>query len=140
MDLALAFLNEDLDIDTTEEGLRTSVLLSLYVDQRAEEDELEDGKDNRGWWGDMFEDMPMGSKLWLLERQKITRDVLNRCAEYSRDCLEWMMKDGIVDTVSVNVVLSGQNITTEIELKRDEESFKFKFDDLWKIEEQRNGI
>lgn len=140
MDLSLSFFNEDLDSNDIEEGIRTSVLLSLYVDQRAEEDELEEGQSNKGWWGDMFEDEPMGSKLWLLERQKITTDVLNRCADFTRECLAWLIKDGIADTVSVNVSLSGQNIITQIDIKRDEESFKYKFDDLWKIEEQRNVV
>jgi phage gp46-like protein len=140
MDLSLKFIETEIDSNETEEGLRTAILLSLYVDQRVEDDELEDNVENRGWWGDMFEESPYGSKLWTLEREKVTKEVINRYEQYAREALEWLIKDGIADSVSVKASFSGQNIYCEIEITRDEESFKYKFDNLWKKEEERNGI
>lgn len=140
MDLSLNFYEEKIDSNELEEGLRTAIILSLFIDQRVESDELEPGQENRGWWGDLFEDIPFGSKLWLLEREKVTNEVLIRYEQYVREALQWLIDDSIADSLSVNATFSGQNIYCEIEITRDEESFKYKFDNLWKKEEERNGI
>lgn len=140
MDLALKFNGEKIDSSEIEEGLRTAITLSLYVDQRVEEDELEPGLENRGWWGDLFEDIPFGSKLWLLEREKVTNETLIRYEQYVREALQWLIDDSIADSLSVKATFSGQNIYCEIVITRDEESFKYKFDNLWQKEEARNGI
>ena len=80
MDLALSFDNEagigdlviendDLKID---EGLETAVLISLYTDARVSDEELPaEEAQKRGWWGDIYPDIPndqIGSKLWLKAR------------------------------------------------------------------------
>jgi phage gp46-like protein len=57
-----------------EDGLRTAILLSLFLDARAgEEDPLPDplNRDRRGWVGDVLAPTAgdrIGSRLWLLAR------------------------------------------------------------------------
>jgi hypothetical protein len=57
-------------------GLGTALLLCLFLDARAQPgDEIPDGgSDRRGWWADTLEEggQPWGSRLWLLDRAKIT--------------------------------------------------------------------
>jgi phage gp46-like protein len=84
------------DIEITSAGLRqddglaTLVLQILFTDARADpSDVLPDGtNDRRGWIGDTFADEPWGSKLWLLDRSKLTTDVRNKAVTYAQTALE----------------------------------------------------
>ena len=45
------------------------VLLLLFTDRVAQPDYP--GPNRHGWWADSFQDTPVGSRLWQLERRKI---------------------------------------------------------------------
>ena len=50
-----------------DDGFNTAVYISLFTDQRVDDESLLDDKnDRRGYWADVFDEKPMGSKLWLL--------------------------------------------------------------------------
>lgn len=88
------------DIEITSAGLRqddglaTLVLQILFTDARADpSDVLPDGtNDRRGWIGDTFADEPWGSKLWLLDRSKLTTDVRNKAVTYAQTALDRHLK------------------------------------------------
>ena len=65
-----------------DDSLYTAVVISLFTDARARaEDELPpelDGEDRRGYWGDGLEGESVGSRLWLLAREKDTARVRAR--------------------------------------------------------------
>ena len=85
--------------------LETAVILSLFTDRRAgSSDVLPDGLgDRRGWWGDATAaKQPMGSRLWLLSREKITPALRLRVIDYVREALAWMIEDGVADQVTVD--------------------------------------
>lgn len=88
--------------------LETAVLLSLFTDRRADPDDTLPGapSDTRGWWGDTppagEPPDPIGSKLWLLSREKQTNDVRLRAEDYCRDALAWMLDDGAADQIDVS--------------------------------------
>lgn len=67
------------------------VLISLFTDKRAVSGDVlpSGGSDKRGWIGDSFGDA-WGSKLWLLQREKLTSEVRNRAVAYAKDALNWM--------------------------------------------------
>ena len=100
-----------------EEGLRTSVLISLMTDGTArDDDDLADGDaaasgDRRGWWGDVplqgQPDRPIGSRLWLLRRAKATEGTRLRAETMVREALAWMIEDGICQAVDVTAELQG---------------------------------
>jgi phage gp46-like protein len=77
---------------TRDAGLETAILISLFSDRLVTSEE--NSKETRGWWGDS-ETNKIGSKLWLLERVKITDDVILRANSYVRDCLKWLIDDGV---------------------------------------------
>ncbi len=85
-------------------GLQTAVYISLFTDARAEnDDEIPDGSTNRrGWWGDALEDEPLGSRLWLLSRSKITNDVLGLYETYSKQALDWLISEGAASEINVS--------------------------------------
>lgn len=85
--------------------LETAVLISLFTDARADPDDKLPGApgDVRGWWGDTVDGPPdpLGSKLWLLSREKQTNQVRLRAEDYARDALAWMIEDGAADRIDV---------------------------------------
>lgn len=113
-DVALAFTSPDLMPDiavadgrlVAEHGLTTAVVLSLFVDRLAEADDplaVEDG-DRRGWWGDVVPPVVgdrIGSRLWLLWREKQTQATRLRAEEYVREALAWMLEDQIASEIVI---------------------------------------
>lgn len=77
-----------------DDGLETLVLQVLFTDARADDsDVLPDGTgDKRGWIGDTFADQPWGSKLWLLDREKLNTDVRNKAVTYAQTALDAHLK------------------------------------------------
>lgn len=128
------FANNDL---FREEGLETAVMMSLFSDRRAKEDDLINNPDDKkGWWGDQIADIPMdeiGSRLWLLERSKATSETLVLAKEYAEESLEWMIDDGVaisIEVTSENIYENILKLTVKIYKKFDELEV-FKFDNLW---------
>ncbi len=92
-----------------ESSLASALMLSLFTDARATDDELArfGGDDARGWWGDSLSDVDgdeYGSKLWLLQREKQTGETLARAKTYAEQALAWLISDGIADAVNVTAV------------------------------------
>lgn len=108
-DLAIIWTNGRGDIAQdgidmlTDDSLTTDVTISLFTDRRAlDSDTLPDGSDDRrGWWGDSYRDRPIGSRLWLLSREKAMPDTLERARGYAEEALEWLKTAGRVSTVNV---------------------------------------
>lgn len=95
----------------SEPTLRTAVLLSLFLDRRATEEELEafglEADDPRGWWGDGFpvlEGDEYGSKLWLLQRAKQTERTRVLAEGFAREALAWLLEDEIAERIEVDAV------------------------------------
>jgi phage gp46-like protein len=89
-----------------EGGLRTAILISLFTDARADDADVlpTAGDDRRGWWADTFPEIGgdrIGSRIWLLSREKATNTTLERARGYARDALAWLIEDGIASTVEV---------------------------------------
>lgn len=79
--------------------LQTAIIISLFTDRVARDDDDIDGDDRRGWWGDSGEDMDIGSRLWLLRRQKLTQKVAQKAEDYAREALQWLITDGVVSSI-----------------------------------------
>lgn len=91
---------------TEDDGLETAVIISLFTDRRANADDtIPDGStDRRGWWADAFNDVEndkIGSRLWLLSREKQLSAVLVRAREYALEALQWLVDDGVAQAVDV---------------------------------------
>lgn len=93
----------DLALD---DGLETAILISLFTDRRTDDPESVPSGDGdaRGWWGDavpVTEGDLIGSRLWLLSREKQGPSVLRRAEEYAREALQWLIEDRIADKIVV---------------------------------------
>lgn len=90
----------------TDDGLETAIILSLFTDRLADADDIipDDSGDRRGWWGDSFSDVPgdlFGSRLWLLEREKDLREVVQKARGYAAESLQWIIDDQVAEKVDV---------------------------------------
>lgn len=88
------------------DSLERSAIISLFSDRRAGAGEAlpDGGTDRRGWWADAFaqpEADRIGSKLWLLAREKQTAAVLRRAREAGEEALAWLVEDGVAERVTV---------------------------------------
>lgn len=89
-----------------DESLRTCVLISVLTDRRATEEQAPDPSDLGGWWGDTYTDVPgdeTGSLLWTLKAAKAIPETLQLAEQHVRDALQWMIDDGIVSALEVEV-------------------------------------
>lgn len=115
-----------------DDGLGTAVLVSLFTDRRVRPDELPEGDSGRrGWWGDVLGEDEIGSRLWLLSREKRTADVLVRAEAYAREALEWMIEDEVAQGIEVS---AGWSDNAELSLRvavtlPDRDSREFEFSD-----------
>ena len=96
-----------------DDGLRTAVLLSLFLDRRAgTQDPLPDAgtPDRRGWVGDALAAVPgdrIGSRLWLLRRAKASEATRLRAEAMAREALAWLVQDGVAERIAVQAELQG---------------------------------
>lgn len=131
IDAAIAF-----DDVAADRGLRTSVILSLFTDRIAEDDDILPGgdRDRHGWWGDEFNDVEgdkIGSRLWLLDRSARRPEVAKRAEEYIRESLAWMIVDKVTDKLDVTVEIAGADLLYTIGINRPTGPVKFKFRHVW---------
>lgn len=109
-------LIDDLDLET-------AVLISIFTERRVEDgDEFSDTTGYKGgYWGDATEDIQgdkIGSRMWLLKREKATLSNVNQARVYIEESLAWMLEDGVAETVVVTtsrgVAPVDLNFTVEI--------------------------
>lgn len=91
-----------------DDGLETSVIISLFTDRRATSQEQIPPElpqdDLRGYWGDVrpaVEGDQTGSLLWLLAREKQLPATLAKAEQYCREALKWLLDDKVATAVEV---------------------------------------
>jgi phage gp46-like protein len=132
--LDMTMASDDLASD---QGLHTAVLLSLFTDRRAEEDDVlpADDGDRRGWWGDALaavEGDLLGSRLWLLDRSTRRVDVARRAEEFVREALAWMLEDKVTSRIDVEVETGTQELLISVALHRPQgDPVAFRFAHVW---------
>lgn len=118
MDIRTVFIDMERGADlaleqfalATDDGLETAVILSLFSDARANDDDaLPLGQtDRRGWWADAY---PVeagdrfGSRLWLLRAAKQLQQSLNDARQYAEESLAWLVDDGAAKKVEVETFI-----------------------------------
>jgi len=94
-------LVDDLDLET-------AVLISIFTERRVEPgDEHSDTLTYKGgWWGNAIDGGTdkIGSRMWLLAREKATVSNVNKARVYLEECLKWLLDDGVAKSVVVTTV------------------------------------
>ncbi|MNE52836.1 Phage protein GP46 [compost metagenome] len=90
-----------------------------------------------GWWGDTWPVVAndrYGSKLWLLQRSKLTNALVNTVRTYLRAALQWMLDDGVVSRIDIDIQRTGINeLGNRIVLWHRDGPVTFSFNDLWSV-------
>lgn len=121
-----------------DDGLQTAICISLFTDRLAEaSDELASGDNRRGWWGDAYAAVPgdlIGSRLWLLRREKRTAQTLRRAEEYAREALQWLLDDGVARAVTVAAEALGTDVLAlQVTVARSAQPVAiYRFEAFWK--------
>ena len=55
-----------------------------------------------------YEGDAFGSRLWLLERAKLTAETIRLARSYAEEALAWLVEDGIAEAVAVEVHRQGR--------------------------------
>ncbi|HGW6102668.1 TPA: phage GP46 family protein [Citrobacter werkmanii] len=131
------FLNGELtDPTTVVNPLPRAVIISLFSWRRANQDD--NAPVPMGWWGDTYPTVAgdrIGSRLWLLGREKITNDTLNRARDYATEAMQWMLDDGVAARIDITSSRSGQDsaVLGIVIYQRDGTSWNMQFDDYWRM-------
>jgi len=143
IDIALTKREDDIyDVTFTKtgdfeasEGLDTAILLSLLEERRANSAEVSTPQNRRGWIGNELGDIAtyeLGSKLWLLDQERLTTDTLNRAVDYARQALQWLLDNDIAQSVTINGEIQfPDGIRLFITLTRDNNNIESFFFNLW---------
>ena len=92
--------------------LVTAVAISLFTHRTAEADDRQGGEpvtSRRGWWADheaaeiYSGATPIGSRLWLLAREKQTDETRQRAEDYIREALAWMLDERLATDIGLDV-------------------------------------
>jgi len=101
VDTIRADWHTDFGLLTTGNDLQTAIIISLFTDRLARRDDSHDGSDRRGWWGDSDSESQLGSRLWLIRREKLTTRVAIKAEEYAKEALAWLKNDGVVSEIMI---------------------------------------
>lgn len=143
----------------TDDTLMTAVVISLFTWRRANPDDvLPDplSKNRMGWFGDWYSNAALnalaandnaplpiptdriGSRMWLLWREKVTPEVLVRAQEYCQEALQWMLDDGVASDVQVVAAETQPGVLgVAIQItKPDMTTETYRYDDYWQAAKQ----
>jgi phage gp46-like protein len=127
-----------------DDGLETAVILSLFVDRRADAGDIlpDGGTDRRGWWGDAAPPVAgdrIGSRLWLLSREKERGTALRRAEEYAREALQWLVDDRVAERVEVDAQVPRTGVLgLAITIHRPrKDPVQYRFDLTWSAQQAR---
>lgn len=114
--------------------LTRAVIVSLFSWRKAEPDD-NPAQDN-GWWGDSFPTVQndrIGSRLYLISREKLTNKTALKAREYISQALQWLVDDGVAVRVDVKVERTGiDTLSASIVISQtDGNRTTYSFNDLW---------
>lgn len=120
-------------------GMVTAVLISLFSDRRAADDDVPpsgDVDDRRGWWADEFlvdEGDRLGSRMWLLDRGTATAETGRRAETYVREALAWMVEDRVAKAIGVVVTVERTTMLIAVTIDRPgREPLALRFAHVWR--------
>jgi phage gp46-like protein len=121
-------------------GLETALIISLFTDRRAEDDDtIPDGsQEKRGWWGDDFNEQRgdrIGSRLWLLSREKQLSGVLGAARQYAEEALRWLIDDSVAELIEVEASIPRDGILgLAVSVSRPHHPVaQYRFDVFWSV-------
>lgn len=123
--------------DFEADELAAAVLISLFSWRKSNPDDGVKVPNRQGWWGDTFAEVAgdrIGSRLWLLQRQKVLSTTLRRAEAYAKESLQWLIDDAVVARIEVSAERSGvDQIALLVTCYRpdDTQALQARFQNVW---------
>jgi len=134
-DMTLTINGVESTAASSADELTRAVIISLFTWRRANPDDVIEGQ-KMGWWGDAtVSNDKIGSRLWLLAREKVLPATINRAREYALEALQWLIDDGVASRVDVMAERRGiDGIALAATIYRtDGSKIALRFDNAWEI-------
>ncbi|WP_207458661.1 phage GP46 family protein [Azospirillum sp. SYSU D00513] len=138
-DLSVVIDGRPLSLDLVQgDPLARAVIMSLFTWRRALPSDALPADQRHGWWGDTYPTAQgdrIGSRLWLLSREKLVPDTINRAREYAEEALAWLIEDGVairVEVTAERMGLDGLALSCRI-WRADGTATALRFSDVWRI-------
>jgi phage gp46-like protein len=141
-----ALLPSQNGLDETQ-ALATAVTIAFCTDRLAETSDvlpIPGSTDRKGWWGDdgaadLWNGWPVGSRFWLMARDKITDSnysggsTASRATRFANECLQPFVDARIISDFDVTVVqVNAQRVDTTVTLYRGPlPAISLQFQSLW---------
>jgi phage gp46-like protein len=121
-------LRVDASGDFARDILRDAVMISLFSDRRATNDQAPP-RQRRGWHGDAT----LGSRLWLLFRRgRVDSQALSEARGYCAEALAWLVDDGIAAKVETEVTRLPRGLSVAVSVLRPSgERLDYRWGPLW---------
>lgn len=134
-DLSIEVDGVESSLLAVEQPLVRAVVISLFTWRRSKPDDKTEGI-RWGWWGDGLDGLTndrIGSRLWLLAREKVTLSTINRAREYAEEALQWLLDDGVASRVTVTAERRGlDGVALRAFIERDNAApLDLRFDNAW---------
>lgn len=103
------------------DGLDTALYMSVLSEKRADENQVQFSRNRRGHFSNLFNRVPgyeVGSYLWVYTEQGVINQATldNIRDTITNDGLSWMLEDGIVKSIEVEVTSEASLIKAQIGL------------------------
>lgn len=141
-----ALLPSQNGLDETQ-ALATAVTIAFCTDRLAETSDvlpIPGSTDRKGWWGDdsasdIWNGWPVGSRLWLMTRDKITDSkysggsTASRASAFANECLQPFVDQKIISDFDIDVVqVNAQRVDMTVTLYRGPlPAISLQFQSLW---------
>jgi phage gp46-like protein len=118
----------------TDNSFNTALLMSFYIDARANESEMPRPELRRGWWGDLVNSDPThvtGSKLWLICQARNIPTTLNSARNDAYNCTYWLIKNQNAVSIVVEGSQSGSSMGLQITVQAPSGETTSQYVKLW---------
>lgn len=134
-DLSIQVDGADTSLLSLEKPLVRAVVISLFTWRRAAPSDAAEGV-RWGWWADGMDGQAndrIGSRLWLLVREKLTASTLIRAREYAQESLQWLIDDGVATRITCTAERRGlDGLALRAVVERDNAApLDLRFEDVW---------
>lgn len=100
------------NIHNASEDIVEAIQVCLLSSRANNANERRDGK---GWWGDFFSDVELGSDLWRLERTVLSKETLRNAEIYASYSLRWLVEKKILKSLHVKAYDEQSSLILEIQ-------------------------
>lgn len=103
------------------EGFDTTIAISLFSRRRATAVEVPDTTRREGWWGNIVSlilEFENGSKLWLLQQERLTTETANKAKDFVNKGLAWLVENDWAVDIETDVEIANGILFVNVTLFR----------------------